>query len=75
MITTREGREIMAEALRAVASVLDNRNDRDQDSAGGGARQLGEVMDQGMLTSDPSPTQPPPWFPERLAWLRRQQKW
>ncbi len=53
MITTREGREIMAEALRAVASVLDNRNERDQDSAGGGARQLGEVMDQGMLTSDP----------------------
>jgi hypothetical protein len=52
MITTREGREIMAEALRAVASVLDNRNDRDQDSAGGGARQLGEVMDQGVLTSD-----------------------
>jgi hypothetical protein len=52
MITTREGREIMAEALRAVASVLDNRNNRDQDSAGGGARQLGEVMDQGVLTSD-----------------------
>jgi hypothetical protein len=53
MITTREGREIMAEALRAVATVLDNRNERDQDGAGGGARQLGEVMDQGMLTSDP----------------------
>jgi hypothetical protein len=52
MITTREGREIMAEALRAVASVLDNRNERDQDSAGGGARQLGEVMEQGMLTTD-----------------------
>ena len=53
MITTREGREIMAEALRAVATVLDNRNDRDQDSTGSGTRQLGEVMDQGMLTSDP----------------------
>ena len=53
MITTREGREIMAEALRAVATVLDNRNERDQDSAGGGADHLGEVMDQGMLTSAP----------------------
>jgi hypothetical protein len=53
MITTREGREIIAEALRAVAAVLDNRNDRDQSSAGGGAGHLGEVMDQGMLTSDP----------------------
>jgi hypothetical protein len=52
MITTRQGREIIAEALRAVATVLDTRNDRDQDSAGGGAGQLGEVMDQGMLTSD-----------------------
>jgi hypothetical protein len=30
MITTREGREIIAEALRAVATVLDNRNQRDR---------------------------------------------
>jgi hypothetical protein len=53
MITTREGREIMAEALRAVATVLDSRNERDQESAEGGARHFGEVMDQGMSTSDP----------------------
>jgi hypothetical protein len=30
MITTREGREIIAEALRAVATVLDNRNQRNR---------------------------------------------
>ncbi len=53
MITTREGREIMAEALRAVATVLDNRNNRDQDGSGGGTGHRGGVMDQGMLTSDP----------------------
>lgn len=62
MITTREGREIMAEALRAVASVLDNHNRRErdgleagtrQDSTRDGSRRFGEALDQGMHTSDP----------------------
>jgi hypothetical protein len=51
MITTREGREIIAEALRAVATVLDSHNQRDQ--SGASARRFGEALDQGMHTSDP----------------------
>ena len=51
MITTREGREIIAEALRAVAAVLDSHNQRDQ--SGASARRFGEALDQGMHTSDP----------------------
>ena len=50
MITTREGREIIAEALRAVATVLDSHNQRDQS---GGSRRFGEALDQGLHTSDP----------------------
>jgi hypothetical protein len=47
MITTREGREIIAEALRAVAAVLE------RDQSGASARRFGEALDQGMHTSDP----------------------
>jgi hypothetical protein len=51
MITTREGREIISEALRAVATVLDSHNQRDQ--SGASARRFGEALDQSMHTSDP----------------------
>lgn len=51
MITTREGREIIAEALRAVATVLDSHNQRDQ--SGASAARFGEAQDQGLHTSDP----------------------
>jgi hypothetical protein len=51
MITTREGREIIAEALRAVATVLDSHNRHDQ--GGATAHRFGEALDQGMHTSDP----------------------
>jgi hypothetical protein len=61
MITTREGREIIAEALRAVATVLDNRDRNRTDEQGGsrrdeqagGARRFGEALDQGIHSSDP----------------------
>jgi hypothetical protein len=51
MITTREGREIISEALRAVATVLDSHNQRDQ--SGASAPRFGEAQDQGLHTSDP----------------------
>ncbi|MEZ0168383.1 hypothetical protein [Microvirga sp. TS319] len=53
MITTREGREIIAEALRAIATVLDRHDQRAQGRDSGGARRLGEALGQGMHTSDP----------------------
>jgi hypothetical protein len=61
MITTREGREIIAEALRAVATVLDdhdrNRAGQDagsrQDRQEGSAHRFGEALDQGLHSSDP----------------------
>ncbi|WP_230532029.1 hypothetical protein [Microvirga roseola] len=52
---TREGREIIAEALRAVAAVLENHNRREQDrkSGPGGARRSEEGMGQDLRGNDP----------------------
>jgi hypothetical protein len=59
MITTREGREIIAEALWATATVLHSHEKHDLDSAGGGASCLGETLDQDTHSSDSDPVTNP----------------